>query len=598
MKVGLDFRANRGYDTPQGTARGRFNFATDFTRGPLDNSPSSPGSLGQGLAAFLLGQPTSGFIDNNDNQAVQSTYWSLYFHDNWRVNRKLTLDLGLRWEYEGPLTERFNRSVRGFDTNAAQAIEGAARARYAMQPDPALPADQFRVRGGLLFAGVGDQPRELWDRSWQNFAPRIGLAYQAREKLVFRGGFGVYPIALGQSVGNYAIQPGFSQSTDLIPTLNNGQTFIATLANPFPNGIMAAPGPSQGAATFLGRAISFYNPEVRTPYSMNWSFNTQALLPAQFLLEVGYVGNKSLKLRVNRALNAIPNEYLSTSFTRDQARIDFLTANVPNPFQGLLPGTSFNGATISRAQLLSPYPAFAGVTMQDHQGYAWFHSMQIRAERRLRSGLTLQASYMLSKRMEATTYLNGGDPVPYRTISAIDRPHTFTMTGLFELPFGRGRALGGGIGTIPNLLVGGWQIAGAWQWQSGVPVGFGDVIFTGDLDDIPLSSDQRTVERWFNTEAGFERRAAFQRASNLRQFPLRLSGVRAGTYNSTDLSLLKDFNFHEQYRLQFRAEFYNAFNHPTGFEPPNTNPTSGAFGTVTSQSALPRQIQLGLKLVF
>jgi hypothetical protein len=598
LKFGVDFRSNRGYDAPHGTARGRFNFGTEYTRGPLDNSPASPGSIGQGLAAFLLGIPSSGFVDNNANQATQSNYWALFAHDNWRVSRKLVIDAGLRWEFEGPLTERFDRSVRGFDPAASQPIAAAAAARYAERPDAALPVSQFRVQGGLLFAGINGQPRGLWGKSWGNFAPRFGLAYQAFRNMVVRSGFGIYPIALGQSVGATAIQSGFSQVTDLIPTLDNGQTFIATLANPFPNGILSAPGASQGAATFLGRAISFYDPTARTPYTMNWNFNVQTLLPSQFLLELGYTGNKALKLRTAQPLNATPNRYLSTSFTRDQATINYLTANVPNPFQGLLPGTALNGATISRAQLLSPYPAFAGITMQTYQGYSWFHSMQTRLERRLRSGLTLQASYMFSKKMEATSYLNGGDPVPYRTISAIDRPHTFTFTGLYALPIGRGRAIAGDLPGWANALAGGWELAAGWQYQSGVPIGFGDVIFRGDIKEIALPRSERTVERWINTDAGFDRVAANQRAQNLRQFPLRLSGVRTDVYNSADMSLLKNFAIYERHRFQFRFEAYNALNHATSFDAPNTNPTSTAFGTVTSQSSLPRQIQLGIKYVF
>jgi hypothetical protein len=438
----------------------------------------------------------------------------------------------------------------------------------------------------------------MWQRSWKNFAPRFGFAYHPAEPVVLRGGFGIYPIALGQSVGSQAIQSGFSQATDLIPTLDNGQTFIATLNNPFPGGILSARGASLGGETFLGRAISFYNPNTRTPYTMNWNFNVQTLLPAEFLLETGYAGSKSLRLRINRALNAIPNEHLSTSLLRDQPTINYLTANVPNPFQGLLPGTALNGATVSRAQLLLPFPAFAGVTMQDYQGYSWFHSWQTRLERRMKAGFTVQAAYMFSKRMDATQYLNAGDPVPYETISAIDRPHTFTLSGLYQLPFGRGRTFGSNLGTVANLLAGGWELAVSWQSQSGVPIGFGDVIFTGDIKDIALPADQRTVDRWINIDAGFERVAARQRASNLRMFPLRLSGVRAGGYNSADMSLLKDFIITERHRFQFRAEFYNALNHPTGFEPPDTNPTSSTFGRVNSQASLPRQIQLGVKYLF
>jgi hypothetical protein len=303
-------------------------------------------------------------------------------------------------------------------------------------------------------------------------------------------------------------------------------------------------------------------------------------------------------MRIAQPINAIPNQYLSTSFTRDQQTINYLTANVPNPFQGLLPGTALNGATITRSQLLQPFPQFPGITMQGYQGYSWFHSMQARLERRLRSGLTLQGSYTFSKKMEAISYLNAADPVPYESISSIDRPHTFTFTGLYSLPIGRGRAIGTDFGGVANALLGGWELAGAWQYQSGVPIGFGDVIFRGDIKNIALPRGERTVERWFNTDAGFDRVAANQRASNLRQFPLRLSGVRTDMYNSVDMSLLKNFAIGELHRFQLRAEFYNALNHATSFDAPNTTPTSGAFGSVTSQSALPRQIQLGIKYVF
>jgi hypothetical protein len=208
-----------------------------------------------------------------------------------------------------------------------------------------------------VYAGVGGTPRGLWDGSAKGFAPRFGFAYQALPKVVLRGGFGIYPIAKGVAGQHFAIQSGFDQNTQLVPTLDNGQTIIANLANPYPNGILPAPGSSLGAATFLGRALSFYNPADRIPYTMQWSFNTQTMLPGQFLLEVGYLGTRSLKLMIPRELDAIPNQFLSTSPVRDQKTIDFLTANVPNPFAGLLPGTSLNGNTIPRNQLLRAYPS-------------------------------------------------------------------------------------------------------------------------------------------------------------------------------------------------------------------------------------------------
>jgi hypothetical protein len=598
LKFGTDLRAYRDAWAAPGQASGRLIFGTDFTRGPFDNSPESPAGVGQGLAAFLLGLPSGGSIDRNDNQAIQTGFYSLYLHDNWRITPKLTMDIGLRWEYEAPETERFNRAIRGFDGSAPQALEAAARAAYARNPDPALAPDQFRVTGGLLFAGVGGQPRGFWDSSKGSLAPRIGLAYRFASNSVFRAGFGLFPIQIGQPLQNRALQYGYDQATDLVATINNGQSFVGTINNPFPNGIVTPPGNSLGAATFLGRNFTFYNTEGQIPYTARWSSNIQTMLPGQFLLEVGYVGSKTIRLFVDRDINAIPNQYLSTSAVRDQAAINFLSANVPNPFAGLLPGTTLNGGTISRSQLLRPFPQFTGVSMRDFQGYSWYNSLQVRSERRFSHGFTALIAYTWSKTMEATQYLNAGDDFPHRVISPIDRTHSFTMTGIYELPFGKGRTFGSGAGPVANRIIGGWQVGAVWLVNTGEPIGFGNILFSGDVQNIALEDGERNIDRWFNTGAGFVTEPARQLASNLRTFPLRLSGLRSGTLNSWDLSLLKQTPIKEDYNLQFRAEFLNAFNHPSGWAPPNTTPTSSAFGQVTGIYALPRIIQLGLKFVF
>ena len=265
LNFGADLRAYRKNTFSPGNAAGSYTFGTNYTQGPFDDSASSPGGIGQGLAALLLGLPTAGSIDRNDSQASQSTYWALYFQDNWRVNRKLTLNMGLRWEYEGPTTERYNRSVRSFDPNVVQPIEAQAQAQYALAPDPSLPVDQFRVQGGLLFAGVGGQPKYLWDRSFRTFSPRFGFAYQGIQRMVVRGGFGVFPIQIGVPAANNAIQTGFSQTTSLVPTLDNGQTFIGTLDNPFPNGVLSRPEPARASRRFLAGASRSMIPTQRDP---------------------------------------------------------------------------------------------------------------------------------------------------------------------------------------------------------------------------------------------------------------------------------------------------------------------------------------------
>jgi len=596
LKFGADVRFYRDNVAFFGQGSGRFSFGTTYTRGPFDNSPPSPGSVGQGLAAFLLGMPTGGFIDHNDNEAIQSTYWGLYVHDNWRLGRKLALDLGVRWEYEGPTTERFNRAVRGFDFSAVQPIDAKARANYTAAPDPALPVSQFQLHGGLLFAGVNGAPSGYYDRDLNNFAPRLGFAYQATERVVWRGGFGMYYISIGQPAQNRSIQSGFNQRTNVVPTLNNGQTFLATLANPFPNGVLLAAGASQGIQTFLGSDISFYDPKGKAPYTMRWNTNVQLLLPAKVFLELGYTGSKSIGLQINHSLDAIPNKYLSRLTTRDQATIDYLSAAIPNPMAGLLPGTNLNGAKISRAQLLVPYPQFNSVTETTFQGYTWYNALQVRAERRLAEGFTGQFSYTFSKQLDATQFQNAGDSTPTKAISAFDRPHQISFSGIYELPFGKGRKYLNVSHRWADAFIGGWQLNSIWLVTSGEPLSFGNVIFNGDLANI--ASGGHTVERWFNIDAGFNRNSAQQLAYNIQTFPIRLGNVRAGRYNSVDLSLLKDFRFTERHRFQFRFEVFNALNYQRAFAPPDTSPTSSSFGQVFDSYSVPRTIQLGFKYLF
>lgn len=596
LRMGVDARAYRETYGAYGSSAGNFTFATGYTQGPYNNSSSAPSGVGQGLAAFLLGQPTSGTIDRNANQATQSTYWALYFHDNLRVSRKLTLDFGLRWEYFGPTTDRYNRATRGFDTTVVQAIEAAAKAAYSAKPDAALAADQFRVRGGLLFAGVDGRPRSLWDRSMGVFAPRFGFAYQALPRVVVRGGFGIYPIDTGVPAERRAYQNGFSQNTPMVPSLDGGQTFLANLANPFPNGVNSPSGSRLGIATFLGQGITAYDTTANSPYDMHWSLNTQTMLPGAMLLEVGYHGSRSVGLYVTKNINALPNEYLSTSPVRDPATITYLTQAISNPLAGLLPGTSLNGATLGRSLLLQPYPEFGAINIRQPQGYNWYHALQVRAERRFSHGFTTQIGYGFSKLRDATTFLNAGDPTPYRTLSLYDHPHQLSFSGIFELPFGHGRRIWSGAHRLADLFIGGWQLGSVWTLTSGGLADFGNILFNGNPDSILLADGQRTIDRWFNVE-GFERSSAKQLANNLRTFPLRFSSLRGAAGNVWNFSMIKKFRIREGCDIQFRAETFNAFNHPW-FALPNTTPTSSAFGTVTSTLGTPRNIQLGLKLAF
>jgi len=312
-------------------------------------------------------------------------------------------------------------------------------------------------------------------------------------------------------------------------------------------------------------------------------------------LEVSYVGNHAVHQLLTRNFDAVPDQYLSTSASRDQTTINLLTGAVPNPFYPLLPGTSLSGTTVARSQLLEAYPQFTQVNMPTNQGYSFYNGMQVRYEKRFKTGLTTTVAYSWSKLIGGLGYLNAGDGVPERVISSSDRSQRLAITWIYQLPFGPGQRF---VRSTPVLstLIGGWQLQGVYTRQSGPPLGFGDAILTCPLSQIPLSGSARTVNQWFNTSC-FNRVSSQQLANNLITLSSLFSGIRGDGIYQFDLSLLKNTKLREGLNLEIRAEAYNALNTPQ-FSAPTTSPTSSAFGTVTTQFSTPRTIQLAGKLVF
>jgi hypothetical protein len=595
LKAGAEgrlYRENRW--APDNASTGRFDFSTNWTRGPLSSSAASP--IGQGLAALLLGLPTGGLVERRDTYAEQSTVWALYLQDDWKLTRRLTLTLGVRYELEGPLTERFNRTVRGFDEGAVLPIEAQAKASYAKSPTPEVPPDRFQVRGGLTFAGVQGLPRTLWERDRNNLMPRVGLAFSAGAKTVVRAGYGIFYGFLGARRGD-VIQTGFSQVTNLIPSQDGGLTFVATLANPFPDGIQEPPRASRGAMTYVGQDISFFNAKPRTPYMQRWQLGIQRELPRRVVFETAYVGNRGGSIETARQRNALPIQYLSRTGERDAPLINYLSANLPNPYYPLLPGTGRSGTLIGRASLLTAYPHFTSVSTTTNEGSSWYHGLQSRLERRFAGGYTVQLAYTWSKFMEAAEFLNDGDAAPARVISSQDYPQRLSLSWIWELPFGPGRRWLAQTHPLVTQTLGGWQVQGIYSAQSGGPLSFGNILFRGNLADVPLPKSQRSAERWLNVNAGFERNTSRALSYNYRTHSLRFAGIRGDGINTWDMSALKDFPIHERVKVQFRAEFLNALNH-VEFTDPNTDPYSTAFGTITQEKRYPRSVQLGLKLIY
>lgn len=585
LKFGADIRQLRESDLNYLLSNGSFMFGTNWTQGPLDNAAAAP--LGQDLASFLLGLPTAGQFDIAAARSNLSNYYAFFLQDDYRVKSNLTFNIGLRVERETGTTERFDRSVNGFDETAASPISAAAQAAYARNPIPEL--SQFRLNGGLTFAGQNGS-RLIYSTPSLTFSPRFGFAYTPNSKTVIRGGAGIYYFSYGVG-GNNA--PGFSQTTAFVPTLNGFLSPSSTLANPFPNGIEAPTGNRLGLATFMGRGVTFAEDNAKSQYSARWQLSVQRELGKNSVVEVSYMANKAIRLPVDYNANGIPLQYLSTLPVRDQNVINQLTGNVANPMAGLIPGTTLNGALVARNQLLRAYPQFTTVTAQRvNDGSSHFHAMQVRFERRFSAGLQFMANYQWSKLLERRSRLNDLDPQLEKRVAAEDRPHRLVASGSWELPFGKGKKVLSQAPSAVNYIVGGWNLNAILTLQPGSPLTWGNVIYLGG----PLNVEAHNPDRTFDT-AVFNRVAAQQLDLNRRVFPSRFSNARQDGVNQIDMSLIKAIPIKERLNMTFRCEFFNLTNTPI-FSAPQLAPTNSNFGLITNQANQPRRIQLALRLVF
>jgi hypothetical protein len=615
VRAGWDVRLYREEGSEPGAVAGTYQFRGNFTR------QSSTGSdlFGQDIAAFLLGLPTGGSIARNAVRLNETWYNGLFVQDDWRISDKLTINLGLRYEYEGATTDAENRNVRGFDSAAAIAIAAAAESAYARSPIPQIPPSQFKVQGGLQFAS--DSNPGFFEPDGNNFQPRAGFAYSIGSNTVVRGGWGIYTVP-HIIFGNF--QAGFSQTTPIVPSPDNGLTFQANLFNPFPSGVLDPVGSSLGPNTFLGQEISRFAPiDWNEARNMRYTIGVQRELPNQWLVEAAYVGSRGWDLLTGGGgaageieLNPIPAQYLSTSRVRDQATIDFLGGTVTNPFAGLIPGTGFNNATIARSQLLRPFPHLGNVRTFNSDGTSKYNSAQVKVEKRFTHGYTVLAGYTWSKFTERVFLLNPTDTEYENRLQDADVPHRFVVSTIWELPFGQGRRYASGVNRLVDAFIGGWSVQAIGQLQSGRPINFADrnIYFNGDLGSLKtdFKGDKNLpvfdISGFYFHDAAVQtngtddpaKQRADQRirlANNIRYFPSRVDGLRGQPLNLWDLSFIKQVRLNDRFRAQFHVELLNAFNHPI-FANPNTDPTNADFGKVTSQLNLPRDIQLAAKIVF
>lgn len=581
IKTGGEARLVRGSFFRNPNPAGTFNFGVAQTGGPRADTPAA--NSGFAMASMLMGYGT-GQLDFNTAVSVQNLYYGFYVQDDFRVTRKLTLNLGIRYEYESPRTERYDRTTRGF----------AYGARSPLQ----VPG--LNLQGGLIYAGVGGQPRGLYEPDRNNFAPRIGFAYSVTPKTIFRGGYALsYVPVLG------TVQPtGFNSSTPWVSS-TDGINVADRLQNPFPRGRVAAIGSSQGLSTLLGQAIGFVEPADVTPRYHNWQFNIQRALPSQTLLEVAYIGSRTIGTFGGLDAAGVPSEQINQLDPKYLSMGTALLEPVANPFFGIITSGPLSGATVARNQLLRPYPQFSSVTRNFPAfGNTSYHSLQVQIQKRMAHGITAIVGYTQAKNLsDLNSAQNNYDRQAERAVSPFDLPQRLTITAAWNLPFGKNRAMFGGASRALDAVIGGWQLSTFSTFQSGFPLAFSLARATqgaggtrpnaaGDPSAGVSGSIGSRLNRYFNT-AAFSQPADFT-FGNLSP---RVNSVRAPGMNNVNLTLAKSFALTEKLKLDFRVASYNFLNHPI-FSAPNTQLGNAAFGTIAAQANFSRQTEFWMRLAF
>jgi len=601
LKAGFDYRKLSLEFYNIGQSSGSFTFTRGFTQGPNPNAATTAG--GNELASMLLGAAASGSAQLVTPLSVYVNYFGGYAQDDFRLSQKLTLNFGLRYEYEQGLQERDNQITVGFDPAAAF---------------PAQPAG-LSVKGGLIFAGVNGAPTQQVRPQKNKFGPRIGFAYRYNEKTTIRGGYGILwapaIFSLGPTVDGYGAL-GFSAITNMVTSLDGGLTPANYLSNPFPSGLLKPTGSSLGLLTQVGQNVSFVDQNREAAYMQQYSLDIQRELPGNIALTVGYVGSRGTSLQLGGISNGGVN--INQLAPRFMSRTDLQT-RVPNPFFGTTAGVGIlSAATVAQAQLLRPFPQFGDVIMLGASGgNSFYNAVTVKAQKRFSKGFSLLAAYTFSKLLDNITG-NSNFFAPDNTsnvidaynrsrdysLSSVDTPHRFTLSGAYELPFGRGRMLLASASGVVDRLVSGWQLNGIVTYQSGFPLSITQQVNNtnafslGQRPNVALGVDPATSGSVSARIDGYLNPAAFIAAApNTFGNAPRTIGVRSPATQLVDLSVIKNTRIFEGFNAQFRLEAVNAFNTPV-FRAPNTQFGNPNFGRITSQANFARIVQLSVRLMW
>jgi hypothetical protein len=583
LKTGADIRLLYGNFFRNTNPSGTFSFSNAWSNGP--NALTPAGNTGFPMASFLMGLG-NGSLDNNTGVSIINKYYGFFLQDDFRVSSRLTLNMGLRYEFETPRTERYDRATRGFDVNATS---------------PLRPFGQT-YRGGLVYAGVNGVDRGIYNPDRNNFAPRFGFAYTLTPKTVLRGGYAIHYIPVVGSVDPV----GYSTTTAMVTSID-GFTPQDRLSNPFPAGLAQRTGNSLGLGTLIGQNVSFVNPGDVSPLLHTWNFNIQREVFSKSLLQIGYVGSRGINITsdpqtgISENINQVPAEALSLGRS--------LLESVPNPFFGIVRVGQLAGATVQRQQLLRPFPQFLNVTRNlPTFGNTVYHSLQTKFEQRLWHGLTTIVSHTWSKNMgDIGPYQNNYNRRVERAVTSFDVPQRLTITASWDVPVGRGRKFLGTSSRAVDLLMGQWNLATFSTFQSGFPLSFGvnqNTLFLtgagGQRPNVP-GDPQAGISGTVNSRLGaYFNTAAFAQPGDFTfgNVGPRVSWLRNPGMNNYNLTLTKQFAITERVKANLRASSFNLMNHPVFAGPNTTFGALGQFGRITAQANLSRQTELVLRVTF
>ena len=606
MKTGAEFRKlHENYYQPN-TPNGAFSFSRNTT---VQNPVVSSSTQGDALASALLGWGSGGQVSIDYPTCQSAGYFGTYINDDWRISRKLTLNLGLRYDFDIPRTDRFDR-INWMDLSAPSPIADVASLK-AVFP--------HGLNGLMKFADADH--RTPYEGDWDNVQPRIGFAYALDNKTSIRGAYGLFYVVSRHTIkGEVGTAYGFTDSS--IPwSLDSGLTQYATFANPWPAGLTYPPG--RNASFFLGMGAGTPLPYDQNPQYQQWTFSIQREVPGHGVVEINYAGTKGTHLYfgsgdVVSALNVLYPMYWGlgrgTSGTG-------LNAQVPNPFYGIITNpvaTSFNQPTIQLRRLLTPYPEYSsvgGYRASRNIGNSIYHALQLKYEKRFSRGLTAIAHYTFSKMISDSDssgsdveWLAGATSVQdifnlrnERSIATFDRTHRLVVSFDYLLPVGRQRALGKGMNQILDGVIGGWELSAIISATSGQPLGI-----TQSASNLWNSANQRPnlvgdpslpgsprdkLNQYFNVNA-------FQQVGPdiIGSTPRFLSNYRGPGLLNEDATLMKNFNIREHKYVQLRLEAYSVTNSPQ-WGMPNTSFGDTSFGQITSATGN-RSIQIAAKFYY